>query len=283
MPTLNILDYGASPANADNTDNIQRALDAAKPGDTVRVPADPKPFMVDALRSLRPHSDTLLMVDGSLKSLPNGEDHSQIVVLDGVSNVTVAGTGALLGDRTVHDEAPELSHAFGVAVFRSKIVTVSMLRIAGCAGDGVYLQDNTDVVVRAITSTGHKRNGISVISGANYQITDNVLSFMHGPAPLPACGMDIEPDTAAQGLVNIQVMRNQLIKNKGAGIYAAFSAAANRHNIHVINNVFDQHYKDGSGPPMGGINTPWCNFFYATCRTLPGYDYWLWPTSYEIA
>lgn len=283
MTILNVLDYGVSQNSPDNTDNFQRALDATKDGDTVLVPPCDRPYLMNALRGLRPKSSTSIIINGTIKSLPNDQDHSTIFLTQGQIGVSFSGTGALIGDRSIQDAAPEISHAFGIAVFDSSNVSITDLRIFGCAGDGVYLQGNKDVIVNNVLSSGHKRNGISVISGENYRITNNVLSMMNGPKPLPGCGIDLEPDLPSQGLVNVYVTQNKFIKNKGAGCYVAFSPAANRRNVHVVNNYFDQHYKDGSGPPMGGLNTPLCNFFYATCRALPGYDYWFWPTSYDLA
>lgn len=283
MAILDITSFGASPSQADCTANIQAALDAANAGDTVLVPQASGPFKVNALTFLRPKSGTILTIDGILSGLPNDQDSSRIVLLQDVEDITVNGKGVIVGDRSVHDEKPELSQALGVAVFNSKRIKISGVTARGCAGDGFYIQDSTDVSVIGVVSDGNKRNGLSIISGENIAVINSVFSNQHGPSPLPQSGIDIEPDVASQSLINITVINNSFVKNKGAGCYIAFDPAANRHGVHVINNNFDQHYKDGSGPPTGGINTLLCDACYAALRWIPGYDYWFWPTSYEIA
>jgi hypothetical protein len=284
MKNIYVTDCGAVPETGDCTDSIQKALDAATPGDTVIVPAVGT-FMVDALRGVLPRSGTVLDIQGRLKALPNDQTDSAVVNVRDVSDVTVKGSGSIIGERYEHLVPGQLGrHGTCLQIFNSSNIKAGYgLTCAKGWGDGIYVQDSKDVTVDGAICTDNSRNGMSIISAEKMLVTRSVFSLTHSVSPMPQAGIDIEPDLPQQSLINIVITGNQFLKNKGAGVYLAFAPSANRRQVHVINNAYDQHYKDGSGPRIGGRNTPLCNFLFAACRWVPGYDYWGFPISFDLS
>jgi len=100
---VNVKDKGATGDGAtDDTAAIQAAIDeAGGTSGTVLVPKGT--YMIDAESRLSLKSDMTLKLfkDATLKAIPNNSEKYSILVISGVSNVTVAG-GTLEGDRNVH-------------------------------------------------------------------------------------------------------------------------------------------------------------------------------------
>jgi hypothetical protein len=263
----------------DGTEYLQSLLDKE---DEVIVPAGTE-WSVNALQSLRMRSGNILQLDGMLRAMPNDKDHSAVILIDHVQRVKVHGAGKIFGERYSHKGTmgPEHSHGMGVRATHSSEIEISGITAQQCLGDGFYLQDVNDTKVHGVTGHDNRRNSLSLTQGERIKIIGNTFGATNGPSPLPQSGIDIEPDLAEQQLIDITVSGNRFIKNKGAGVYIAFEPSAHRRNVHVINNYMDQHYKDGSGPFIGGKNTPLCNFLYAVFRWTPGYDWWAFPQSFE--
>jgi len=274
MSTLNVLDFGAVPNSPDSTDAIQIAMDRAASGDTVWIPPQTE-FFVDSIRSVRMHSHTNLKVEGILRAIPHNKVSSIIVDVRDVEDVSISGPGAIIGERYKHITTEPGRHGFCLQILNSHDIRVGEgLALREAQADGLYIHDSKLVTVDHVLCADNARNGLSIISAEDLTVQNSLFTLTHSESPYPQAGIDIEPDLPTQGLLRVMITKNQFLKNKGAGCYIAFQPAANRKNVYVVNNYFDQHYKDGSGPPIGGRNTPLGNFFYATCRWVPGYDYW---------
>jgi hypothetical protein len=284
---LSVTDDGARSDMDDCTDVIQYSLNKAAVGDTVVIPSGV--FKVDAVRSVRPRSGTNLVIDGTLQALPDDQNDSAVVALEGVEQVNISGSGGIIGNRYNHlgSQGPDSSHGHGVRILNSKMVTVSGIYARSCWADGYYVQGCSDINLTGVLAHDSRRNGLSIIAVERMKVFGSTFSSSNGPSPLPQCGIDVEPDFENQNLLDLHIAGNTFIKNKGAGVYLAFDPSdgkgktkAIRTRVFVTGNIYDQHYKDGSGPPIGGKNTPLCNFVYATMRWMPGYDWWFFPKDF---
>jgi Right handed beta helix region len=281
MSELDITTFGASPSIPDSTAQIQKTLDAAVPGDTVLVPSGT--FLVNPVVSLLLRSNVNLQIDGVLKALPGALDKPNAVVnLNGVSTIVISGTGSIIGERAAHPLAGNRA-GFCIAIVGSFNITVTVLTLREAWADGIYVQDSRNVAIDNVTCTNNGRNGMSIISVDTMSVRNSLFTLTQSESPMPQAGIDIEPDLPSQNLLDISINGNRFVKNRGAGCYLAFQPAANRARIFVVNNVYDQHYADGSGPPIGGRNTALANFLYAACRWIPGYDYWAYPTDFTLS
>lgn len=271
------------PSN--NTAAIQKALDYADMNDTVLIPPGTD-FQIDPAISLRPRSGTSLRVDGILRALPMPTvpvQQGHVVLVSAVSDVKVCGDGQIIGERDKH--APgggKYCHCLSV-VTATHVDIGDHLTLRDAWADGIYLQDVERVSVEGVISTNNSRNAMSIISGSGIEVRKNTFGQTHSESPMPQAGIDIEPDLPAQQLLDIWISENRFTRNKGAGVYIAFEPASHRRQVFVVRNVMDQHYKDGSGPPIGGRNTVLAKFLYATCRWVPGYDYWGFKSEFTLS
>ena len=279
---IDITAFGASPNNPDDTDHIQTALDSANPGDTVLVPAGT--FKVNPLRSVKPKSGTILKIDGTLKAIGVDKWDSIVVNVRDVSDVSILGPGKIIGERYENRAPPPGRHGNCLQVFNSSRIKVGGNLILGQGqADGLYVEDVKDMTVDGVQCVDNARNGMSIISAERLMVTNSLFTMTHSESPMPQCGIDIEPDPIPSlSLIGITITGNRFVKNAGAGVYIAFQPAANRRSVRVVNNYFDQHYYDGSGPCIGGRNSPTANLCYASCRWIPGYDWWFFPTEFSL-
>ena len=144
----------------------------------------------------------------------------------GATDVTLRGYGATL--RMHKQDYMTSDYAKGewrmvLDIVSCRRVNVLGLNLESSGGDGIYLGVNgrdqpycEDVVVRDVTCNDNYRQGISVISAVNLLIENCVLANTGGTPP--GAGIDLEPNSAGEKLVNC-VIRNTVIENnEGAGL-----------------------------------------------------------------
>ncbi len=286
MTTINITEhpYNAATSYPDNTTAIQAALDAAAAhGDTVHIP--PGVFRVDAAHGgLQMRSGTSLNLQGILQAIPNAQVHSIILRIDGANHVNVFGPGTLVGERHGHLAPGPDRNEGNIFILNSNNVTVSGgLTTRDSWSDGIMIVNSNGVTINNVLCDNNSRNGMSIISGQGIRVENCVFSNTNAPDDskiMPQCGIDLEPNFSTEVLQDIVIAGNQFNKNKGAGCWVP-EPTPTQTRIYVTNNSFDQHYKDGSGPCIGGQNDWKCNTLYAIARWIPGYDWWLYPKEFS--
>ena len=139
----------------------------------------------------------------------------------GIENITLRGYGAVLRMWRSDYDGPEYEKAEWRHVLRfgnCTNVRVYGLTLAESGGDGIYLGDshNRNVHIKDVVCDRNYRQGISVITAENLLIEDCTLSNTAGTPP--KCGIDFEPNSPRQRLVNC-VMRNCVTKNNASTGY----------------------------------------------------------------
>ena len=133
------------------------------------------------------------------------------------------------------------------------LLNVSAAVITDCSfeesgGDGLYLGDtcNQDVAVRGSSFKGNYRQGMSVICCERLVVQD--CTFEDTLGTNPQCGVDMEPDTALQRLVDISFVNNTFRNNSGCQV--AISTYALTSNSTPMSISFQQTHAsitDGYG------------------------------------
>lgn len=145
--------------------------------------------------------------------------NDSLFTLDGVTNVTLRGYGAVLRMRRADYDAPPYAKAEWrhVLNIRSSVgIKVYGLTLAESGGDGIYLGcakglgPNRDIHIKDVVCDKNYRQGISVISAEDLLIEDTVMRDTAGTPP--AAGIDFEPNRCDERLKNC-VMRNCLTEN----------------------------------------------------------------------
>ena len=206
---------------ADATTSIQAALDSG--AKLVTVPYMAKPWIV---RPLQVRSgQTVHLEPGVILLAKEGEflgGGDSLLTAQGVDNIVIRGYGATLRMRKTDYMAapyPKAEWRMGLSLRGCANVVIEGLRIESSGGDGIYVDGGSDrrfskdVVIRDVTSFDNHRQGISVISAENLLIERCVFANTWGTAP--GAGLDLEPDSPDQRLVNILVRDCRFENNEG--------------------------------------------------------------------
>ena len=144
----------------------------------------------------------------------------------GKDNITLQGYGAVLRMR----KSDYMGSGYVKAQWRHVIslrscsnVKVSGLTLRDSGGDGIYLGVKRgsvlpckDVLIDNCIFDNNYRQGISLISGENIRISNCTLRNTHGSPP--GAGIDLEPNSAKDRLVNVVISKCVLENNAGPGL-----------------------------------------------------------------
>lgn len=112
----------------------------------------------------------------------------------------------------------EWRHTLGVYGTRgvSQGVAVSNLTFESSGGDGVYLNNTSDVVLENLVCRDHHRQGISVIGVENLLVRS--CAFLETGGTPPKCGLDVEPNSSAEMLENVLFEDCDFHDNESSGV-----------------------------------------------------------------
>ncbi len=226
------------PDPSDCTAALQLALDA---GGALRLAA-PGPFISRMLHVTR--DDVSIECDPGVLLLAkrwqfNGTGDSLLTVSN-VRNFSMTGCSLRMWR---DDYANPLWYKKGEWRMALSLLNVSAAVISDCwfeesGGDGLYLGDtcNEDIVVRDSVFSGNYRQGMSVICCERLSVRGCTFEGTLGTNP--QCGVDFEPDTSMQRLVDVSFVNNTFRNNSGCQI--AISTYALTSNSTPISMLF-QH------------------------------------------
>ncbi len=219
---VNVKDKGAKgDGKTDDTASIQAAIDAvAGTGGTVLVPDGV--YMIDATAKPRlslKDDMTLKLADGAtLKAIPNDQKKSAVLMISGVSDVTVIG-GTLEGER---DEHKGKGGGWGMGVHighGAERIVIAGVTATKMWGDGFYVSDASDVKFCGVTADKNRRQGLSIIAATGLVVLNSVFKNTSGTRP--GAGIDFEPDDRDQTITDVKIENSKFIDNAGPGILIA--------------------------------------------------------------
>lgn len=202
----------------DCTESLQAALDSR--AKTVIVPYRGEPWIVRPLHL--PSNKQIILEPGVvLLAKKNGYQGTGDSLLSAVgqSNLVIRGYGATLRmHKRDYQHAPykKAEWRMGVAFHGCRNVRVEGLRVESTGGDGFYIDGggnmawSEDIILRDCAAYDNHRQGLSVISAVNLLVENCVFASTWGTAP--EAGIDLEPDTENQRLVNC-LFRNTVCEN----------------------------------------------------------------------
>jgi polygalacturonase len=237
--TVNVRDKGAKgDGRTNDAAAIQRAVDeVAGRGGTVLIPDGT--YLVDTIgpnRIMLKSGMALQLAPGAvLKAIPNGETQYAVLTIEGASNVRISG-GTLEGDRDQHlGKTGEWGH--GIHMVTGEHITVTDIKVNNMWGDGIFMQAVKNVALCGIIADRNRRQGISVIEVEGLLVTNSVLKNTHGTRP--SAGIDLEPDSATQHILNVRISNSKFLDNAGAGVLVLGRKGANNiRNVVITGNLF---------------------------------------------
>jgi len=211
--------WGYDPV--DSTEALQAALTSGVRKLVVDVQTGP--WYVRPLKGVS--NQEIVLEKGAVLCAKRGEFKGRLdVLLDykKVENVRISGPGELRMWRDDYTNRAEYCWSewrHALSFEGAKNVVIENLRISESGGDGLYVNEMYDTVVRNVTCDRNYRQGISVISAENLLIEGCTLSNTAGTAP--AAGIDFEPNRNSERLVNCTMRDCTLFGNQACGILFA--------------------------------------------------------------
>ena len=178
-------------------------------------------------------SNTTLVIDGTIRLIPNDYKGCYVIQIKNAENVTIKGNGSIVGDKKEHKGiGGEWGH--GVNITNSKYVTIKDLSIRNCWGDCIYVGDESlNILIENCTLEDGRRQGISVTSADGVFINDCNITNVYGTAPQHA--IDIEPNKG-ESVDNVRIEK-VAIRNCHGGIMSWKPELAFIGNIIIKNCV----------------------------------------------
>eukprot|EP01043_Picozoa_sp_COSAG02_P036606 COSAG02_NODE_2692_length_8222_cov_6.872584_5_plen_821_part_00 len=164
----------------------------------------------------REPADTLLSF-GSLKS----DLSPTSPTMTGVSLTCEAGAMLKMHRKDYDNQTQGMNyshaeHRHALQFYKAENVLIDGCYIMDTGGDGVYLRDVKNAVIRRSKIERAYRNGISIISANGVLLEDVQIIDTNGTAP--RSGVDIEPNKPDDGLQNITLRRVVVDGAGGCGI-----------------------------------------------------------------
>ena len=184
---------------------------------------------------IQPTSNSLIILNGTITLTPNSLERYAIMGLYDKSNITITGSGSIIGDRVGHTYNPSSSThewGYGLYVRGCKNVHVSGITTQDCTGDGIMIgTDSENITIDGIYSSNNRRQGITVGASRGVVVRNCILENTQGTAP--SAGVDIEHDEN-QTIYDVLVENNLFIDNvKGILVGSLTTPTA---NITIKNN-----------------------------------------------
>ncbi|MFO1022883.1 MAG: right-handed parallel beta-helix repeat-containing protein [Planctomycetales bacterium] len=205
----------------DSTLAIQAAIDSK--ASKITVPFMGQPWIVRPItlrNNLELFFEPGVVIQAKKQAFQGGGD--SLFRATDMSNVTLRGYGAALRMHKRIYQRPPYKRAewrMGLSLNGCTDVKVEGLRIESSGGDGIYIGTTgkqeycKDVVIRDVICIDNHRQGISVIGAENLTIENCLFANTWGTAP--SAGIDLEPDSPKQRLVNIKIRNCTFENTKG--------------------------------------------------------------------
>lgn len=229
---LDIPFYCTPTGTADDTSYLQTKLDTYKV-----VVLHTGTYYIDAETKLSvPSYRTIIFEKGAiLQAITNDADSYTVLELSAVSNVTIENA-KITGDAQVHTGVTgESGH--GLTILSCNNIKIVGADIRHCWGDGIYVNNSTNVLIENIIVDSNRRNGFTLISGENIIVDGIIASNTDGTAP--QSGIDIEPNVNTDQLKNIVFKNVKTISNTSFGFLIAPENICDA--AHEINILIDGH------------------------------------------
>ena len=169
-----------------------------------------------------PNSNTELIINGTIKLLPNSLTNAYIIKLNEVENVLIHGSGIIEGDMFTHlGTDGEWGH--GIFMRSTKNIRIDGITIKDCWGDCISLSSgpndstgtpNTNIIIENVNLYNARRCNLGLVTCKNVVIRNSHITRDLGTNSIqtnPKCCIDIEPN---ESLTSVKcVAENIIIEN----------------------------------------------------------------------
>jgi len=223
----------------DYTDYVQQALNKYN---NITFPGFPI-LINDKGLYLKSNSKITFMPGSKLILKPTSKSNYSIIQMRNVSDVTLVNP-VIIGDRALH-QGTEGEWGMGISIYSSSNITITGANVSNCWGDGIYISrvknSSSSIMVHISNSSlsFNRRDGISIIS-VDGLLLDSIYSA-NCNGTLPMSGINFEPESYKDDLLNIEVRNVKTENNPGNGIQIGlkkiYGGSDKKMNIKIINHT----------------------------------------------
>jgi hypothetical protein len=219
---IKVSTLGCNPSN--NTECIKRALNSSY--DTIIVDNTYKEWLTEPLHLKNLKGKTIYFQEGVVLKALEGKftnKNDALITLENSVDVSLIGNGTIFMMNKAEYLDGEWRHGLSIRKSRNIVVRGFIIRDSG--GDGIYIAGkekgtfSENIYIENVQSINNKRQGMSIISAQNIYVNNCVFKETKGT--LPEAGLDIEPNTAADRIVNVQFKNCSFMDNNHFGILIA--------------------------------------------------------------
>jgi hypothetical protein len=253
--SIGLRSFGSVGQGGDDTAVMQQAINStAARGQQLEIPAatyNVRPLFI-------PGGANILVDAGATVQATSGYGtQDRLITIDSVSNVTIAGTigASTFQMRKSEYTSGEFRHC--LMIYGASNVQVSGIACNNSGGDGLNISGpNSNITITDSTFDNNRRQGFTLIAGNGIFIRRCHFTNTNGTSPQD--GIDIEPNFATDGLVNIHIEDSYSDGNAGNGV------AIDTRNLNgssaPVSVTFLRHHTDGNA----------LNGYYATNEITNG-------------
>jgi hypothetical protein len=259
---------------ADGTTDHSVALQKILNNDKYRNVFFPKATTSYRIKTIRIYSNsTLTFEDGTVvEGTGTLGTYERMITIYDASNIIIKGINCVFKDHRENYSSGQFRHIFSIEGATN--VSIEGMSAENGGGDGFYIgaasikKFSENVKLINVRANNNRRQGITVVSGKNIEMTNPVASNSNGEAP--GSGIDIEPSMADFILEGIKINNPKTSGNVGPGIIISPGALVNTGK--TVDIVVSNHEDDASaygllvstvkGPLAGSVtisNAIWKN------------------------
>jgi hypothetical protein len=217
-----------------DTDAIQAAVDALRPGQTLRFRAGT--YLIDTAKGVRLKDAIRLELGNATLVGPNVDRaRCRIFEVQGRQGVQIRG-GTLRGSRT---GSPE----WGVGILASDSVdlVVEGVTLRDFYFDGILLTGNRGcrrVAIRNVVADNNRRTGLAVVHARDVVVDGSRFSRTRGQSP--EAGVNCEPNSGEE-VRGVRFTRSSFLANANVGLYAHRGMGAGVFDVSVADSVVEDN------------------------------------------
>jgi len=213
--TFSLLHFGNAGFGGDDTNVFQTALNfTATNGEALEIPAGN--YNVSPITF---PTNSYVLVDANVTVTANsGYGTNSVMLAIHSSNVTIIGAGAttsVFHMRKAEYTSGEWRHCLDIE--NASNATVSGISCNDSGGDGLYVRSSTNVTVEDSIFNNNRRQGSSITGQVNHihYLRDH---FTNTIGTAPQSGIDIEPNTPGDFLLDVNIQDCYTDGNAGDGL-----------------------------------------------------------------
>ena len=211
-----------------NANDATQALLAAlnSKNDVIIIDKQSSDWVVGPIKVKNLLNKTIIFESGVVIRAKTGafkSSNDKLFELINAQNVDIRGNGAIF--RMNKNEYTNGEWRHGLSLRKCKNVTIDRVTIENSGGDGIYISGyengsySEDITLKRVKSLNNKRQGMTLVSVSGIWVRD--CEFSNNRGALPEAGIDIEPNSIYDRIVDVTIEKCTITNNGHAGAVLA--------------------------------------------------------------